>query len=52
MAALFVESAEGIVVTNCTFDQTGGNGVMFSNHVVDSVISDSEFVHTGDSGGW
>jgi hypothetical protein len=49
-AALLVESAQGVSIVNCTFNQTGGNAVMFSNHVVDSQVTDSEFVFTGDSG--
>jgi hypothetical protein len=49
-AALLVESAQGVSIVNCTFNQTGGNAVMFSNHVVDSQVADSEFVFTGDSG--
>jgi hypothetical protein len=44
-----VQDAEGIAIINCTFQQTGGNAVFFSNHVVDSVIYNSEFVYTGDS---
>lgn len=47
--ALYVQDAEGITIMNCTFEQTGGNGVLFSNHVQDSVISDSHFHLLGDS---
>ena len=50
VAAVFVESAEGITIANATFSQTGGNAVMFSNHVAWSSVQDSEFVHIGDSG--
>jgi hypothetical protein len=48
-AALFVEDAENITVDKCSFNQTGGNGVFFSNHVTDSVVSSSEFAFLGDS---
>jgi hypothetical protein len=48
--ALFVQDAERVLVANCTFAYTGGNGVFFSNHVTDSAVTDSEFTHTGDSG--
>jgi len=47
--ALIAENAERLWVTGCTFNQTGGNGVLFSNHVTDSIIGSSEFVHIGDS---
>ncbi len=30
-------------------NQTGGNGVLLSNYVANSVISENEFVHTGDN---
>lgn len=38
-----------MTVANCTFNQTGGNAVIFSNNVVDSSVLYSEFVHIGDS---
>lgn len=47
--AVYVQNAENINIVNCTFNQTGGNGVIFSNHVQSSVIADSEFVYIGDS---
>lgn len=46
---MFVQDAESITVTGCRFNQTGGNGIILSNHVVTSEISHNEFVHTGDS---
>jgi len=49
-AALFVQDAEGVSIVNCTFAYTGGNGVLFSNHVTNSTVADSEFSFTGDSG--
>eukprot|EP01065_Artemidia_motanka_P001873 TRINITY_DN10870_c0_g4_i7.p1 TRINITY_DN10870_c0_g4~~TRINITY_DN10870_c0_g4_i7.p1 ORF type:complete len:835 (+),score=316.39 TRINITY_DN10870_c0_g4_i7:49-2553(+) len=48
-AALLVQDAENVTVSNCVFNQTGGNGVLFSNHVEGSSVLDSEFVQTGDS---
>jgi len=47
--AFFVQDAEDIRVENCKFDQVGGNGVFFSNHVERSTVRYSEFVSTGDS---
>jgi len=48
-AAVFVENAENVRVTNCTFRNLGGNGILFSNHVAQSTVSDSEFTQLGDS---
>lgn len=48
-AAFFVQNAERVAVEACRFNQTGGNALMFSNHVIDSNVSRSEFVYTGDS---
>eukprot|EP01116_Phalansterium_solitarium_P024441 TRINITY_DN8967_c0_g1_i1.p1 TRINITY_DN8967_c0_g1~~TRINITY_DN8967_c0_g1_i1.p1 ORF type:complete len:796 (-),score=236.81 TRINITY_DN8967_c0_g1_i1:141-2528(-) len=48
-AAVFVQDAADITITQCFFDQPGGNGVMFSNWVKNSTVSDSEFVFMGDS---
>ena len=48
-AAVFVKNAENVRVTNCTFRNLGGNGILFSNHVVQSTVSDSEFTQLGDS---
>jgi hypothetical protein len=36
-------------VSNCSFDQVGGNGVLLSNNVQNSSILGNEFVNTGDS---
>lgn len=47
--ALLVQDAENVSVAGCVFDQVGGNGAIFSNHVWRSAITDSEFVRTGDS---
>lgn len=43
------QDAEGITISDFFFDQVGGNGVMFSNHVENSAVTDSEFKWTGDS---
>jgi Right handed beta helix region len=48
-AAIFVQDSERIQLSNLTVQYTGGNGVIFSNHVLNSTISDSEFTHNGDS---
>ena len=48
-AAFFVQDAENVTIDLCSFNQTGGNGIFFSNHVTDSTVSRSEFVYTGDS---
>jgi hypothetical protein len=48
-AAVFVQGAENVSLTQIKFDQLEGNGVFFSNHVKHSVISDNDFWRTGDS---
>jgi len=48
-AAVFVQDSSNVHFTGCVFNQTGGNAVMFSNNVVNSSITDNEFVYTGDS---
>jgi len=48
-ASLFVESAERVTARRIYFDQPGGNGVMLSNHVVNSSIEDSLFLDAGES---
>ena len=50
IAALVVQDAEDISITSCLFDQVGGNGLLFSNHVLNSSVSNSEFVYPGESG--
>ena len=47
--AVFVQDAERLQVTGCTFNATGGNGLFLSNHVTDSTVAGNEFVYTGDS---
>mmetsp|Transcript_6076 Transcript_6076/g.11612 ORF Transcript_6076/g.11612 Transcript_6076/m.11612 type:complete len:955 (+) Transcript_6076:182-3046(+) len=48
--AVFVQDAENVHVEACKFDQLGGNGVVWSNHVADSSVCDSELTRLGDSG--
>jgi hypothetical protein len=47
--AFFVQDSARVNVTGCRFNQTGGNGVVLSNNVVDSAVTHSEFVRIGDS---
>ena len=46
---IFVEGAKNFVIRNCTFDSPGGNALMLSNYIRDSVVEDNEFVWIGDS---
>eukprot|EP01051_Picozoa_sp_SAG22_P028403 SAG22_NODE_10003_length_559_cov_0.778261_2_plen_98_part_01 len=48
-AAFFVQDSANINISDCSFNQTGGNAVVFSNNVVDAAVTRSEFVHIGDS---
>lgn len=48
-ASLFVQDAENITIASCRFDQVGGNGIIFSNHIIGSTIADNEIVYSGDS---
>ena len=48
-AAIFIEGAEHILVQNCLFDSPGGNGLLLSNYVRDTVIEGNEFVWVGDN---
>jgi len=43
-AGFAVGESSSVHVTGCTFDQVGGNGVLFSNAVIDSQVTNSEFV--------
>jgi len=45
----FIDTAYGITVTNCLFDQVGGNALFLSNYVENSMINGNEFVWSGDS---
>ena len=48
-AALVVEGAEGVNVSNCLFDSPGGNGLLLNNYVRGAVIEGNEFVWVGDN---
>merc|ERR1712066_70220 len=48
-AAVFIQDSSDIRITDCAFNQTGGNAVMLSNNVVNSAITGNEFVYIGDS---
>ena len=48
-AALVVEGAEGVNVSNCLFYSPGGNGLLLNNYVRDAVIEGNEFVWVGDN---
>ncbi len=49
-SALFVDGpADQIEVSNCMFDQVGGNALMFSNDVSNSRIVNNSFVNIGES---
>jgi hypothetical protein len=48
-AAVEVTDAEFVDVFNCTFSGIGGNALLWSNHVAQSSVRDSEFVFIGDS---
>jgi len=47
--ALFVQDAEDVSVAGCLINQPGGNGIVFSNHVWRSNITDTEIVGAGES---
>ena len=48
-AAIEVVDSHQVVISNSTFEQIGGNGVLLSNNVTDSTVTDCEFVQVGDS---
>eukprot|EP00658_Telonema_sp_P-2_P062380 TRINITY_DN51040_c0_g1_i2.p1 TRINITY_DN51040_c0_g1~~TRINITY_DN51040_c0_g1_i2.p1 ORF type:complete len:398 (-),score=92.79 TRINITY_DN51040_c0_g1_i2:286-1479(-) len=48
-AAVEIVDSSNVTITGCTFDQVGGNGVLLSNNVVNSLVEETEFVRTGDS---
>ena len=48
-ATVFVDGAERVTITECTFDQTGGNAIVFSNFVRSSAVMGCEFYACGDS---
>ena len=48
-ASVVVEDSTRVNITACVWNQTGGNALLFSNNVTDSEVTQSEFVHIGDS---
>ena len=48
-ASVFVEGANKFIIRNCTFDSPGGNALMLTNYIRNSVVEDNEFVWVGDS---
>lgn len=49
-AAVFVSGpADSITVQGCLFDQPGGNALMLSNAVSNSLVANNSFVDVGDS---
>jgi len=47
--SIYVENSENVTLSLMTFDQVGGNAVLFSNHVAWSTVADCEFIYPGDS---
>eukprot|EP01046_Picozoa_sp_COSAG06_P014836 COSAG06_NODE_931_length_11460_cov_4.121644_11_plen_129_part_00 len=50
-ASVFVQDSSGVNISGCVWNQTGGNGLLFSNNVTDSQVTHSEFVHIGAKNG-
>ena len=48
-AAVFIQDAEYVAVTDCSFDQPGGNGLMLSNYAAFSQVARNDFSFCGDS---
>jgi|EP01047_Picozoa_sp_COSAG01_P056975 hypothetical protein len=48
--AVVIEGAENINITNCTFDQPGGNGLVLSDYTRNCTILACSFDFCGDSG--
>jgi hypothetical protein len=48
-AAVFMQSAENIIINHCTFDQIGGNGVFMSAYNNHNVVKHCSFLNTGAS---
>jgi hypothetical protein len=46
---VFMQNAENIAVKNCLFDQIGGNGVFFSGHNRNHIVSNCDFEDAGAS---
>lgn len=48
-AAFEIVDSNKVMVSNITFEQIGGNGVLMSNNVTESGVTNCEFVQVGDS---
>jgi hypothetical protein len=48
-AALEIVDSSDVTVTNCSFEQVGGNGLLLSNNVQRAQVTHNEFVKLGDS---
>ena len=46
---IFLDGAEHITLTGCTFDQAGGNAVFLSQHAWYTEVSNNVFWRTGDT---
>lgn len=46
---LFIEGTVNTLVSNCTFNAVGGNGVFISNYNRGTIIQGNDFKYTGDS---
>jgi hypothetical protein len=47
--AIEVTQARNVAIRGCFFNQVGGNGLLFTNAVLDSSVVGNEFAFTGDS---
>ena len=47
--AIEVTQARNVAIRGCSFNQVGGNGLLFTNAVLDSSVIGNEFAFTGDS---
>ena len=47
--AVVVEDSDGVNISDCHFEQVGGNGVLLSRHVSGAVVSGNHFDRPGES---
>ncbi|GIZ09782.1 chitobiase/beta-hexosaminidase C-terminal domain-containing protein [Flavobacterium sp. UMI-01] len=47
--AVFMEGTAHCTITDCNFEDIGGNGVFMSGYNRNNTVSNSRFVHTGES---
>ena len=48
-AAFVIEGAENIEISQCSFDQPGGNGLLLSDYTRNCSIHSNDFSFSGDS---